>query len=69
MQPGLVSIVVIGAVAGWLAGMALKGRSLGLAGTAPDVGQRRFSGLINEAQERVIAYWSSAVSRACWLRK
>jgi uncharacterized membrane protein YeaQ/YmgE (transglycosylase-associated protein family) len=32
MQPGLVSIVVIGAVAGWLAGMALKGRSLGLAG-------------------------------------
>ena len=32
MQPSLYSLIVIGIVAGWLAGMLLKGHSLGLLG-------------------------------------
>ena len=32
MQPSLYSLIVIGIVAGWLAGLLLKGRSLGFLG-------------------------------------
>lgn len=32
MQPGLYSLIVVGVVAGWLAGLLLKGRSLGFPG-------------------------------------
>ncbi len=32
MQPSLYSLIVVGIVAGWLAGMLLKGRSLGFLG-------------------------------------
>ena len=31
-QPGLVTLIVVGGIAGWLAGMLLKGRSLGTLG-------------------------------------
>ena len=32
LQPSLYSLIVIGIVAGWLAGLVLKGRSLGFLG-------------------------------------